>query len=368
MAAVRRASRSSRWGCSAKFRMNARAPTQHRVQPVEVQAEAAVGLRVQISSSSSAPRSARRWRYWPSRAVQHHAVAGAHGGGQRHRHRGHAGGGDLDRSSATAWRAGRSGRRPARPAARHATHIRIAGEAGVQRGDGGVARGLRAWLVGFPKHRNRRPVWRRRCGFTSTMREPGMVLMSMSRSPILLPHRRPNSRSISAFDSLRNVGRPWLHVAARGVASIWRSSASISAAFNLRPARIEPWHASRAITASSRACKRVALVERRQFVGEVAQQRSRFGCAQRRRQRPHHHRAGPERLDLQPEPRQLVAARQQARRIGRRQVHHRGQQQRLHAHAAIQHLRRAVPRASGARARRADRPAPASRRPATAIT
>jgi hypothetical protein len=54
------------------------------------------------------------------------------------------------------------------------------------------------------------------------------------------PYRRPNSFSISPLLSFRKVGRPWLQVAARGVASIARNSASISGWVSRRPARTEP--------------------------------------------------------------------------------------------------------------------------------
>ncbi len=44
-----------------------------------------------------------------------------------------------------------------------------------------------------------------------------------------MPPRREPHQARSAGLNFSTVGRPWLHVAARGVASIWRSSASISA-------------------------------------------------------------------------------------------------------------------------------------------
>ena len=53
-------------------------------------------------------------------------------------------------------------------------------------------------------------------------------------------YRRPNIFSISPLDSFSTVGRPWLQVAARGVASIRRSRALISASVSRRPARMLP--------------------------------------------------------------------------------------------------------------------------------
>lgn len=50
----------------------------------------------------------------------------------------------------------------------------------------------------------------------------------------------PNSRSISAWPSFTHVGRPWLHWPERGVTSISRSKAFISATESTRPARTEP--------------------------------------------------------------------------------------------------------------------------------
>ncbi len=100
------------------------------------------------------------------------------------------------------------------------------------------------------------------------------------REPRSRAYRRPNRRSISARLSLSTVGRPWLQVAARGVASICRSSASISAGCSRRPARMLPWQARRASTASSRCCERDGLAAVGQLVGEVAQQRRRVGGAE----------------------------------------------------------------------------------------
>ena len=164
------------------------------------------------------------------------------------------------------------------------------------------------------------------------------VFLGVPPCETLPAYRRPNSFSISAFDSLRKVGRPWLHVAARGVASIWRSSASISAPFNRRPARIEPWQASRAITASSRAFQRRGLVELLQFVGQIAQQRPRLGRAERGRQGAHQHRTRAERLDLQAEAGQFGAARQQAGASAGGRSTTAGSSSGCDAHAAVQHL------------------------------
>src|SRR5690348_15292313 len=61
----------------------------------------------------------------------------------------------------------------------------------------------------------------------------------------------PNSFSISPWPSFTHVGRPWLHWPERGVTSISRSSAFISATESTRPARTEPWQAMVAATWSS---------------------------------------------------------------------------------------------------------------------
>src|SRR5207248_5378236 len=64
-------------------------------------------------------------------------------------------------------------------------------------------------------------------------------------------HLRPNNFSISAWPSFTHVGRPWLHWPERGVTSISRSSAFISATESTRPALTEPWQAMVAATWSS---------------------------------------------------------------------------------------------------------------------
>ena len=56
-----------------------------------------------------------------------------------------------------------------------------------------------------------------------------------------------------AWASFTQVGRPWLHWPERGVTSISRSSAFISATDRIRPARTEPWQAIVAATWSSRS-------------------------------------------------------------------------------------------------------------------
>ena len=53
-------------------------------------------------------------------------------------------------------------------------------------------------------------------------------------------HLLPNSFSTSERESFTQVGRPWLHCPERGVTSISRSSAFISATDRIRPARTEP--------------------------------------------------------------------------------------------------------------------------------
>ena len=130
---------------------------------------------------------------------------------------------------------------------------------------------------------------------TRTGAEPGTLRdhwrVAQWRVATLSRSATPERRSISALDSLRKVGRPWLHVAARGVASIWRSSASISAAFSRRPARIAAVAGQPRDHRVQPRVQRRGLVQLRQFVGEVAQQRPRLGRAERRGQRAHQHRA-----------------------------------------------------------------------------
>ena len=99
-----------------------------------------------------------------------------------------------------------------------------------------------------------------------------------------------------------------------------------------------------------------------QLVGQVAQQRRRLRRAERRRQRAHQHRAGAERLDLQPEPRQRP---RRGPAGGRRRP---AADRPPRAAAAAASARRppasarGAPRASGVHARRAGPPAPARRR------
>ena len=174
--------------------------------------------------------------------------------------------------------------------------------------------------------------------------------------------RRPNRRSISALLSLSTVGRPWLQVAARGVASICRSSASISAPLQPPPGAdaavagqpgqhgVQPLveRGGLAVSASSsaRSCSSGAGSGAPSTAGSA---RTSTG-------------AGAEPLHLQPEPRQRAAAAEQQRASRRRQVDHGRQQQRLRPHPARRVLRRAAPRASAARAPRAGPPAPGCHR------
>ena len=171
--------------------------------------------------------------------------------------------------------------------------------------------------------------------------------------------RRPNSRSISARVSFSTVGRPWLQVAARGVASICRSRASISAACRRRPARMLPWQARRASTASSRAAQRRSSRRsrpaRRRGRAAAAPGRGRRGRPAARGPAPRRRRTPPARG---PARAASSAAASRRRAVGRRQVDHGGQQQRLRPHAAGRVLRRAAPHGSAAHARRAGPPAP----------
>ena len=77
-----------------------------------------------------------------------------------------------------------------------------------------------------------------------------------------------------------------------------------------------------------------------EFVGQVAQQRPRLGRPEHRRERPHQDRARAEFLQFQPQAREVAGTGDQARDIAWRQIDHRGQQQRLTADRALQHLLR----------------------------
>jgi hypothetical protein len=92
--------------------------------------------------------------------------------------------------------------------------------------------------AGYPS-RVPRPPWRN-FGTDTPSRPMSTSLRYQNEKAPAAPYRRPNSRSSSPRESFKNVGRPWLHVAARGVASICRSSASISGAPSRRPARMLP--------------------------------------------------------------------------------------------------------------------------------
>ncbi len=75
---------------------------QQRVDPVEIQAEAAVVLRIQVEFRQfRAPQAYGIADVGPECAVQDHAIARADRRRERHGHRCHAGGGDLDPLLAT---------------------------------------------------------------------------------------------------------------------------------------------------------------------------------------------------------------------------------------------------------------------------
>ena len=133
--------------------------------------------------------------------------------------------------------------------------------------------------------------------------------------------RRPNSVSISAFDSRRNVGT------GRGcrsrllsVASIWRSSASISARARRRPARILPWHAIRAITASSRDDSAIVSSSSDNSSAISRINGAASGAPQRGRKARTSTAPGPNDLELQAQMGEFFGSREQSGGVGLRQV------------------------------------------------
>ena len=140
---------------------------QQRVQPLEIHAEAALGQRGQrqfVHLRAAQPRGVADIR--PGRAVQHHAIAGMHRRRQRHRHRGHAGRGDLHALFGHRLGVQRGqivGQREAQ--LRQAAHVGIARRAGIERGNRSRMR-ARADSAD-PTRRStgsRRPASRTRCG------------------------------------------------------------------------------------------------------------------------------------------------------------------------------------------------------------
>ena len=104
----------------------------------------------------------------------------------------------------------------------------------------------------------------------------------------------------SPIDSFTQVGRPWLHWPERGVTSISRSSAFISATERMRPARTEPWQAMVAATWSSFSLRRSASSKAARSSARSAT-RPLTSRRRARRERAHQHRARPEALELEPE-------------------------------------------------------------------
>jgi len=84
--------------------------------------------------------------------------------------------------------------------------------------------------------------------------------------------------------------------------------------------------------------QRQRLVALGQFLRQVAQQRRRVGRAEQGRQGADQQGAGTEPLELEAEPGERRGEAEQAGAIGRRQLDHRGQQQGLGAHPALDQL------------------------------
>ena len=168
-------------GLFGVFRMNARAPSSMRIEPLEIHAEAAFrqrGQRQLVHLRAAQPRRVADIR--PGRAVQHHAVAGTHRGGERHRHRCHAGRCELDalfRHRLCMQRSQILGERETQ--FRQAAHIRIARRAGIQRGNRGLMRAGGLGWSDSPKHRKSMSGVANAMRAMSRMREPGSRVMSI---------------------------------------------------------------------------------------------------------------------------------------------------------------------------------------------